>query len=246
MVLHKISLSKLHVLETGQFIIRYISDFDGLSKNPTTDPIFNNLHAAILDQSPVYNRALGQIKAKAESEILLNLDIVRDKKITTLRRAWNLYEHSDVPTEIEAYGRIKVILKNYKGLEFENYEAETLGIDNFITELRLPINKEFVQTLGMLEHIKNLESANTNFKTIFNKRSNETVGTEVFETKKLRANILSAYTELADYIVVMARQHKTSYYIDILTSINNGRKYYSDILAKRGGKGDSKNPSAAS
>jgi Family of unknown function (DUF6261) len=102
----------------------------------------------------------------------------------------------------------------------------------------LPANKPFVETLGIVVHIDNLETANNNFKTTFSKRSNDTIGTEVFDTKKLRTNMMSTYNDLVDYIVVMARQQKTPYYIDILTAINYGRKYYSDILAKRSGNND--------
>jgi hypothetical protein len=236
MDLHKISLPRLHVLETGQFIVRYISNIEGLTVSPATDPIFNELHASILKQSPILNKSIAQIKAREESQQLINLDSIRDKSVTTLRSSWNLHKHSKIAAEKEAYAKIKVILNNYKGIEIENYEAETLGIYNLVNELRKPENLTYSETLGMVRFINELETDNTNFKDIFSKRSNNDIGTEVFDTKKLRIEIMTTYEKLTAYIVVMADRLKTPYYIDILTAINNGRKYYADILAKRKGK----------
>src|SRR5438045_1885014 len=105
MNLHPLPLSRLQVLETGQFIVRYITDFNGLDLNPAEDASFLALHNFLLTQSPIYNLALAQIRAKAESEQLQEQDDKRDKKITTLRRSLELHEHSDNSEELEAYSR---------------------------------------------------------------------------------------------------------------------------------------------
>ena len=123
MKLHPINVSKLQVLETGQFIIRYISDFNSLDLDPTDDPDLLALHNSLLAQSPIYNLALAQIQAKAESEKLLEQDIKRDKKITTLRRALSVYEHTDDSDEKEAYSRIKIVINSFKNLEDRNFEG---------------------------------------------------------------------------------------------------------------------------
>jgi hypothetical protein len=55
-------------------------------------------------------------------------------------------------------------MNSNKNLAQENYEAESLGIDNFITTLQSPQNSQAVQLLNMNEHINNLIVANTNLK----------------------------------------------------------------------------------
>ena len=92
MKLNTINLSRLQVLEAGQFIMRYFSDFESLNLDLAEDPNFMDLHNTLLQQSPPYNLALAQIQAKAESEILCELDANRDKKITILKRCWSIFE----------------------------------------------------------------------------------------------------------------------------------------------------------
>src|SRR4030095_11596621 len=101
-------------------------------------------------------------------------------------------------------------------LEIHNFEAESLGIDNLIAELRSAENLPLAQTLGMVPHINNLETANTEFKTTFNTRSSDNVSTVVYNTKALRTAILATYKDLAEYVLVMAKRKNTPYYNNIL------------------------------
>jgi hypothetical protein len=237
MKLYPLSISQLQYLETGQFIIRFASDFQSLNLDPATDPEFKALHDSLLAQSPVYDAGLNQIKAKAESELLLEQDSIRDKKVTTLRRALNVFEHSDLEPEQMAYKLLKIALNAYKDIEKANFEAESLGIDNLVVELRNAKHAPAVETLGLTKHINTLESANTTFKNTFNTRSTTTINTTVYDTKLLRKNILNTYKDLAEYVLVMAKRKDTPFYNDTLTAINNGRKYFADILARRSGGG---------
>lgn len=236
MKLYPISITHLHYDEFGQFIVRFLTDLKNAGIITTTDAEFDALVQAIITQSPIYNDALVQIKARAESALLAELDDKRDKKIVTIRRAVSVYEFSDVDTEKIAYKNLKILLNNFDGLEKLNFEAETLGIVNLVKELRTPANLPFVQVLFVEKHTNNLATANTNFSTTFDKRSTDAVSTVVFDTKALRTNLITSYTNLADYVLVMAKNKKnTDYYTNILTVLNNGRQYFADILAKREG-----------
>lgn len=236
MKLYPIALSQLHYVETGQFIVRFLTDLKNASIITTTDAEFDALCQAISTQSPAYNDALVQIKAKAESAMLIDQDDSRDKKITTIRRVVSVFEYSDIEAEQIAYKNLKIVLNNFDGLEKLNFEAETLGIVNLLKELRSTTNAPFVQSLGLDKHITNLETANNNFTTTFNKRSTDIVSTVVYNTKALRTKLLEAYKNLAEYVLVMAKTKKnTDYYTNILAVLNNGRQYFADILAKREG-----------
>ncbi len=235
MKLYPLNLFRIPYLDSGQFIVRYITDFSNAGIDPTTDPDFKALHTALVAQSPGYNLALMQVRAQAETIELIGLDQGRDKKLTTLRRALSVFEHTDDAAEKAAYEVVKIVLRTYKDIEKANYEAESLGVDNLIAELRNADHLPAVQTLEVENHITNLETANTNFKNKFNTRSTDTISTVVYDTKALRKNILDTYKELAEYVLVIAKRRNTPYYIDILTVINNGREYFANILARHNG-----------
>lgn len=240
MKLYTLNTARLQYLETGQFIIRFLTDFESLNLDPATDPEFKNLYDSLKTQSPIYDEALMQVRAKTESELLIAQDDIRDKKLATLRRAVGVYRYSDEPAEQSAYNLLRILLSVYKKIEVANFEAETLGLSNLVAELRSATYSFEVKTLGLTVHVNNLETANNNFKTTFNTRSTTTINTAVYDTKLLRKNILVTYRDLAEYLYVMAKRKNTAFYTNTFTVINNGRKYYADILAKRlGNNGDS-------
>ncbi len=232
MKLYTLNISRLSYLDSGQFIVRYLTDYQNSGLDFNTDPDFKTLHTSLVNQSPVFNAALMQVRAKAESQELLVLDAARDKKVTTLRRAHSVYEHSNDANEQAAYRLIKTVLTTYKAVEKANFEAESLGIDNFIAELRNSTHLAALQSLGIEIHVNNLEIANRDFKDKFNTRSTETITTVVYDTKALRKTILDTYKELAEYVLVMAKRRNTPYYNDTLTIVNNGREYFANILAR--------------
>ena len=235
MKLHPLNISRIPYLESGQFIVRYLTDFTNSGIDPNIDPDFKALHNSLLAQSPIYNQALMQVRAQAETVELIGLDEARDKKVTTLRRAVSVFEHTDDAIQKAAYGVVKIVLKTYKNIEIANYEAESLGVDNLIAELRNGAHLPAVQKLGLEVHINNLETANTNFKNKFDTRSTDTISTVVYDAKALRKAILETYKELAEYVLVIAKRRNTQYYLDILTVVNNGRDYFANILARHGG-----------
>jgi hypothetical protein len=244
MKLYSLNITRLQYLESGQFIIRFLTDFQSQNLDPNSDPEFKTLYDSLAAQSPIYDNALMQIRAKAESELLMAQDEIRDKKVITLRRAVNVFQHSDVAEEQSAFKLLKIVLQTYADIERENFEAESLGLDNLVAELRKPLHAPAVATLGLTTHVNNLETANATFKTTFNTRSTATISTVVYDTKLLRKNILDTYRDLAEYVAVMAKRKNTSFFIDTLTALNNGRKYFADIIARRLGTNDSKSATA--
>lgn len=233
MKLHKLSLSQLHYVESGQFIIRFLTDFQNSNLVATEDAEFNTLYQSLLQQSPVYDRALMQIQSWAESKQLIVLDNARDKKMATVRTAVYTFRHTDNADEKRAYDLIQTLLKTYRGVERMNFEAESLAVDNFIAELRGSRFSGATAILGLENHLVNLENANTNFKTLFSNRSTTINTTEVFDTKALRKKILDTYKDLAEYVAVMAKRKSTPFYTELLTILNTGRSYFSDIIARR-------------
>ncbi|MFK7059829.1 DUF6261 family protein [Flavobacterium oreochromis] len=235
MKLYPLTLVRLQHLEVGQFIIRFLNDFQNLNLDPATDLDFKKTYDSLVTQSPVFDAALKQIRAKSETELLIAKDTNRDNAVRTLRRALSVAEFTDVETEKIAYKKISIILKTYKNIEVENYEAESLGLDNLVAELRNPKNLPDVQLLGLDRYINKVEETNSIFKATFDNRSSSTITTEVYDTKLLRKNILETYTKLAKYTLAMAENKDNPFYKDTLNVLNNGRKYFADLVAKRVG-----------
>jgi hypothetical protein len=212
MKLYSFSPSRLTYLDSGEFIVRYLTDVTNQGIDLEVDSDFKAFHNSLVAQSPVFNLALAQIRAKAESQELIALDDVRDKKISTLRTAFNVSKNSDDATIIAAYGKIKVILNAYKGVEALNYPAENLAVSNLIAELNSATNAPLATVLGLQPHIDNLKAANDKFVDKFNQRSTNVISTETYNTKELRKNILATYKDLSEYAAVMAKVKNNSYY----------------------------------
>lgn len=234
MKIYPISTSKLQLLESGQFINRLITDFINTGIDPKKDGEFELIFNELKSQSPIYNDALMQVKAKAETESILKFDVIRDQKISTVRRAVSVYEYTDDAAQRMAYQELRSILKKYSKIEIANYEAQSLGVDKLVKELK-EAKFDAMNLLGLEFHVLNLEKANFNFKKMFDSRSSDVISTETFDTKMLRNSIFTTYKELADYVLLMAKRKKTPFFVETLKVVNNGREYFADILAKRAG-----------
>jgi hypothetical protein len=195
MKLYPITVKKMHLLEAGQFIIRTTTDITNLGLNLAQDADIAQLHASLVSQSPTFELAIMQVRSQAETSELAALDSIRDKKFTTLKRAFSVFENTDDSTEKTAYNLVKLLLNNYKDIDVLNYEAESLAIDRMILDLNNATYTTAVQTLSLQSHISNLETANNNFKTKFSARSSNTINTVVYDSKLLRKNIFETYKE---------------------------------------------------
>lgn len=242
MKLYPITTTRLQLLESGQFINRFLTDFDNSGLVATTDAEFKIQLDELRAQWPTYNNALMQIKAQAESEELIGLDLIRDHKFSSFRRALSAYEFTDDATEKTAYLDLMVILRKYNDIEKANYEAESLGIDKVVLEFR-DAGVHALDTLQLTRFVDKLEGANNAFKAMFDSRSTDIIATVTYDTKALRAAIFDTYKELAEYSLAIAKRKKTvPFYTTLIDVLNTGREYYADILARRKGINEKDKP----
>lgn len=111
---HAINVARLQMVESGQFIRRFLLDFQRSGLDAALDVEFKSQLEDLEVQLPNYLDALMQIRAKEESNNLKKLNIVRNQKFSTVRRAIRVYEYSDDATEKEAYRRLANILNTFK------------------------------------------------------------------------------------------------------------------------------------
>lgn len=234
MELHPVKLSHLDYIEAGQFIQRLMKDTTELSLDLKKD---RNIAGYMENLAPAFkqfNLALQQLQGQKETLEILTLDLVRDRCLTTLKRQISVFQYDEEQDIMEAYAAAMRIVKNYKGIEALNYEAESLAIQNLLTEWAKAENKNYKNTLKLEDRLMRLQQASDNFDKKFGERSVTVTIKEVYDAKVLRNDMLAIYRSLAEYTLVMAKQKNADpLYPALLDSLNNIRKYFADMLARR-------------
>lgn len=233
--LHSIDPSRFRHWESGQFIVRFLTDFQNLGLDATQDLVFKAMFDDLIQQSPEYQKALRQIRTKDETSHIESLDDHRYRKVMTLRRAYKVFEYSDLAPEQEAYQALNPVFSKYKNVEIINFEAKSYSIDLMIKVLRKAQNLPAVQLLKLEVHINTLEASNETFKTMFNQRTSSIINTPVYDTAAMRKAIYETYKSLVEYTMVMAKRTSTPFYLETIEVLNYGRVYYADLIAKRKG-----------
>ena len=199
MKLYPISVSRLQILESGQFITNLIADYVKSRLDPATDAEFEKQYAALTTLSTPYNDALNQIKAQKETEELMNLDTLRDQSLSTIRRTVSVFEYSRDAREVSAYKEVAIILRKYSDIERANYPAETLGIDKVVAEIR-GAKDNAMDVLQLDKHVDLLEEDNAAFKAKFADRSSDVISSVSYDVKTMRKEIFEVYNTLAEYV----------------------------------------------
>lgn len=234
-------MNGLQNAEFGQLIVRFFEDLNTKSLDINVDPDLKRLYEALQDQLPAYNTALDQIRASEESEQIFKLDKVRDRDIQALRDSLKPYRNAKTQTETDAYNAIRLLMSEYKGVEDDSYESETNRLNSLIGRLQSPEFYNSALTLGIEKFIMNLAASNTDFNQLFAQRSFRTSQKVVADVKALRKTLALDYKTMTNYIAAMASVKEDTYYKDILTIINNGRNYFSNVvLSRRIGNKDAK------
>lgn len=241
--LSSLYMNGLQNAEFGQLIVRFFEDFSTKSLDINVDADLKRLYEVLQYQLPVYNAALDQIRASEESEQIARLDKVRDRDIQALRDSLKPYRNAKTQNETDAYNAIQLLISEYTGVEDDSYESETNRLNSLIIRLQSPEFYNSALTLGIEKFIMNLAASNTDFNQLFAQRSFKTSQKVVADVKALRKTLASDYKIMTNYISAMASVKEDTYYKDILTIINNGRNYFSNVvLSRRMGNKDAKKP----
>ena len=236
-------LIRLHHAEFGQFIVRFFEDFSHTSLDANTDADFKRMFDNLQTQIPNYNSALDQIRASEESAKIADADKARDIDIQALKDSVKPYRNAKAQTEKDAYVSIKMLLDQYKGVEDASYEEETNKLNLLVTKLQSPEYSSHVATLGIVKFVNHLSDSNTAFNDLFSHRSYQTSQKQTYDVKALRKVITDDYSQMSNYITMLANIKSDPFYKETLAVINNGRKYFSDLLARRSGSSLSKTES---
>jgi hypothetical protein len=189
----------------------------------------------------LYDKGLLQIKKNEETEELARLERVRDLSIGSFFKQLNVFENTRNANKLIAFKSLDILATKYNGLANFNYEAESNGIDNLMAELTNATYAPHIATLNMDDFVADIQETNDDFKQKFSKRSTDISTKEIFDMKLIRKATFENYNNYIQYVLSLAKVDTgDDYHKNILKSINQIRKYYSDMLAKRNGGNDEK------
>ena len=229
--LQPVDLGRLTNLEFGQHVKSVKQGI--IMLNVATDDGFTNYLTQLETSSDQYDKAMVQVKKSDETEKIAKADQTRDTAISALMRYLKVFELSEDEEEVLAYKSLNALVKTYKNLQTWNFEEESNGIDNLVNDLNNSKYLPSVTLLNMNRYVTRLATRNTDFKTLFAGRTMEEASKEVFDVKKLKSDLKTLYTDLATYVLSMAKSKDSEEFNKSLTIMNTVRKYYADLLAKR-------------
>jgi hypothetical protein len=229
--LHSLNLGKLSVLEFGQHLKTVNNGIAALGFPVDVD--FKAYQTKSNLEIVEYDKAMLQVRKSDETEKIATADRLRDNALSATTRQLSVFELSENENEVLAYKSLNTLFKTYKGIQAWNFEEETNGIDNLIADLNNAKYLPSVTLLNMGELVTRIGNKNQAFKALFEGRTQETAGKDVFDTKQLRAQMTVTYNDMIAYILVMAKTKKTDEFTKSLDIVNSVRKYYADMLAKR-------------
>lgn len=229
--LQSLNLTRLSNLEFGQHVKTLKKGITTL--NNATDTGFVDYLTQLETNSTAYDKAMVQVQKSDETEKISNADSLRDRALSALNRYLNVFELSENENEVLAYKSLNTLMKTYKGIQRWNLEEESNGIDNLVNDLNNAKYLPSVTIINMNSYVTRLAKRNDEFKNLFEGRTMEEASKEVFDAKKLRADLKTTYTDMASYVLSMAKSKDNDEFNKSLDVINTVRKYYSDLLAKR-------------
>jgi hypothetical protein len=232
-MLEPLRTSDLTNMEGGQLMKRHLNDLRSIQPELLTDLPFNSYLQKLTENADLYEKALAQVRKNEKTEKISLADNVRDGAVDAFKKALKLYAVSDDPSEVEASRGLRILVDSCKNLAGLNYEAETMAIDKLVGELALPNYVTKVGILQMERYVVRLASANETFKTLFSGRMVTSAMAEVHELKSIRKETFKWYSEFCNYVLAMAKAVNIPLFSTSLDLLNNARKYYADLLARR-------------
>ena len=170
-----------------------------------TDADFKELFEKLKGKIPSYEKGLERIRSSEETKKLAELDHARDTDMRALRLSIRPYKYAKTDDKKKAFETLKRLIDPYKDVSKETYEEETSNLTTLITQLKAEPYVNAVKTLQK----------------------------EAYHIRPLRKELSDDYRNMVNYIVTLSGVKQDEFYKKTLEVINNSRKYYADVIARR-------------
>lgn len=145
--------------------------------------------------------ALKPLRVSGDTQKLNELDARRDRALVGLNAFLKSFSHFPDAAKTNAANKLKAELEKYgKSPQTLPLREETAMIHNVLQDFAKPENAAFVTELGAATWIAELQTANTEFETLYNTRTRENAAIEVGKTKVERQKTQEALTFLIQTI----------------------------------------------
>jgi len=230
-----LKVSMLTNLETGQLVKHLLGDIAVI--NPAIkDEIVIKYVSDLTTGLTNFESALVPIVKHEDSIKLKESDVNRKLALSAMSKCIDQASVSDNEAELAAHTSLSIIFDAHNKKKNINYESETINIDKLLTDLSVPALTDKIKTLGLQRYIDRLRACNEAYKLLAIDRSTTKAQKMLFDSKTLRANMLSVYDDLNHYVLAMVKAHNTTEFVTLLSTINATRKQYADTLAKHLGR----------
>lgn len=147
------------------------------------------------------DEALKPLRVSGDTLKLNELDARRDRALVGLRAFLKSFSHFPDAAKTNAANKLKAELEKYgKSPQTLPLREETAMIHNILQDFAKPENAAFVTELGAATWITELQTTNTEFETLYNRRTQENAAIEVGRTKENRQKTQDALTLLIQTI----------------------------------------------
>ena len=140
------------------------------------------------------------IQSSVEIGIQEIVDRDRDNLLSFTFNTVHNAEKSLIPAQREAYAVLKLIIKDYLGLQSEGIETETAHIDGLVTALEKPENAVHIAALGLTDYVAALKAKNQEFSQSRIRRVEARADNATEDSKTIRRRTDSCYNQLCAYI----------------------------------------------
>jgi hypothetical protein len=230
--IHKNHLTNALHLQFILEVIKLIRKFNSiLLKIPA---LFENLSACAEKEERCY-----KISNKSDlSELKMEIDHIRDTLFLGIKKSVKLaLVHFDEKIQ-EAARKLKIIYDKYNkpiSLVDQPYDAETVGINNFIKELETDYPNE-IDIVGLRPWIDKLRIRNEEFEQLTSAYIEQKAEKPLFQSKEARRETDEAYKKIVYGINGLIVLEGETEYADFVNELNILIKHYNDTLAQHLGR----------
>lgn len=227
--------SRLHDDEKVQLVARMISEIES-SKVRIADEEVKKLIARLKGKLTNFQSLQEPVRRSKHTDKLKEADEMRDADVRALFASLRAYSSSKRTNEKEAYKSLQALVKLYKDVTHRNYEEETVVIARLLTQLKSDTYSADVTTLNLTPLVTRLTESQTQFESLFTAKVKSELAQPKVNHKQLRDELFEEYLRFCQYIDVMVWAKGTELFTKLLAIINNGRKYFAEVIHKRTGR----------
>jgi hypothetical protein len=221
---------------------QFATDFKNLVEEFKTnlvlkiDPQFEKFRAVYRKEDD----ALRKINKSVFTDDIQTRDAKRDATFKGLTETNKAALNHFVPNKVAAAKRLKIVFDTYGNVAKMGYNEETSAIYNMLQDLNGKFAAD-VNTVGILDWVKELEANNNEFQALLQDRYDEVAARTTVNLREARKELDAAFYTLVERINALMIVEGTAVYEPFVRKLNVIIEKYRNNLAQRLGKSKSKN-----